>query len=114
MEKLRELRKEAHLTTTALGEILGCSNQAITNYELGNRTPDLKTLIMIADYFDVSVDYLIGRTEAKAIELNQVNNDELNDCEKRLVKMFREIGITHGEKGQKALMDLVDNLLKIM
>jgi len=63
MQKLRDLRKSKGLTTTELGKIIGCSNPTITNYELGNRKPDPETLKKLADFFNVSVDYLLGREE---------------------------------------------------
>lgn len=76
MQKLRELRKAKGLTTTELGKIIGCSNPTITNYELGNRKPDPDTLKKLADYFEVSVDYLLGRKEKSPVLKDEV---ELND-----------------------------------
>ncbi len=61
MQNLRELRKAHGLTTEQLAKIVGCSNATITNYELGNRQPDQKMLFKLADYFGVTVDYLLGR-----------------------------------------------------
>lgn len=63
MERLRELRKQHGLTTTALANIVGCSNPTITHYEKGDRKPDPEMLKKLADYFGVSVDYLLGRNE---------------------------------------------------
>ena len=65
MEVLRKLRKERGITTTELGVAVGCTNPTITNYELGYRQPDNEMLLKLADYFDVSVDYLLGREERK-------------------------------------------------
>lgn len=66
MIRLKELRKSRGLTTAQLGEILGCSNPTITHYERGDRKPDPSTLLRLADYFNVSVDYLLGREETSA------------------------------------------------
>lgn len=63
MERLRELRKQRGLTTTALANIVGCSNPTITHYERGDRKPDPDMLKKFADFFGVSVDYLLGRDE---------------------------------------------------
>ena len=63
MERLRKLRNERNLTTTELGNLFGFSNATITNYELGNRTPNNDTLKRFADFFNVSVDYLLERTD---------------------------------------------------
>ena len=62
-EKLKELRTEKGLSQRKLGEILGVCNQAVSFWETGSREPDLDTIIKIADFFDVSVDFLLGRKE---------------------------------------------------
>ena len=59
---LKSLRKESKLTQSDLGKILHLSQRAISHYESGERFPDEYTLNLIADYFEVSVDYLLGRT----------------------------------------------------
>ena len=58
---LRELRQENGISQRALGDSLNMSNQTVSFWETGSREPDLDTLIKIADYFGVSVDYLLGR-----------------------------------------------------
>lgn len=61
MLKLKELRKNK--TQNEIAKALGITQRTYSNYEAGNRQPDQDTLIKIADYFNVSVDYLLGRTE---------------------------------------------------
>jgi transcriptional regulator with XRE-family HTH domain len=60
---LLRLRKEHKLSLQALGDILGISNQAVSLLEKGKNVPSFNVLIAIADFFDVSLDYLVGRTE---------------------------------------------------
>lgn len=74
MEKLRELRLKHGLTTTELGKEIGCSNPTITNYELGNRKPDPETLVKLANYFGVSVDYLLGREQKPLLDEVELND----------------------------------------
>jgi len=62
-ERLKSLRKEIDLSQSQLAEILGSTQRNISYWELGTTEPDMRTLWRIADYFQVSVDYLIGRTE---------------------------------------------------
>ena len=62
-EKLKELRVEKSLSQRKLGEILGVCNQAVSFWETGSREPDLDAIIKIADFFDVSIDFLLGRKE---------------------------------------------------
>lgn len=60
--KIKSLREDKDLSQKALATILGVSPSAIGMYEQNRREPDNEMLNKIADYFDVSVDYLLGRT----------------------------------------------------
>ena len=60
-ENLRQLREKQGLTQKELAEELGISLRAYQYYERNEREPQLSTLIRIADYFDVSLDELVGR-----------------------------------------------------
>ena len=62
-EKLKELRIEKGLSQRKLGKILGFCNQTVSFWETGSREPDLDALIEIADFFDVSLDFLLGRKD---------------------------------------------------
>lgn len=68
MKRIRELRKERNLTMKRLGEVIGVAESTISLYENGKRQPDNDTLQKLADYFNVTVDYLLGRKE-KADEI---------------------------------------------
>ena len=59
--RLRELRQSKHLTQAELGAVLKVSASTIGMYEQGRREPDNPMLTKMADYFGVSIDYLIGR-----------------------------------------------------
>lgn len=61
--RLKELRRKHHLSQVRLAIELELSQNSISRYENGEREADYRTLIRIADYFDISVDYLLGRTE---------------------------------------------------
>lgn len=63
MNRIKELRKAKGISTVQLGKYLGLTNATITNYENGRRNPTPATLIKLADYFNVTVDYLIGRDD---------------------------------------------------
>lgn len=60
-ENLRALRKQRKLTTIELGEIFGVTNATISKYEKGERKPTPEMLANLADYFGVTIDYLLGR-----------------------------------------------------
>ena len=61
--RLKELRRTRHITQLKLALDLNMSQNTISRYETGEREPGLTELVKIADYFDVSVDYLLERTE---------------------------------------------------
>ncbi len=78
MLKIRELRG-TH-TQDYVAKQLGLNRQTYRNYENGDRQADYATLIHIADYFNVSIDYLLGRSESSAVStpqaVSQVNYDD--------------------------------------
>jgi transcriptional regulator with XRE-family HTH domain len=67
---LKLLRQEKKITQKELATILNLSPSTIAMYETGKRKPDSDTLKLLADYFDVSVDYLLGRTSKKNVEVD--------------------------------------------
>lgn len=63
--RLKLLRTKRNITQAHFAKILGVARTTYAMYEQGQREPDFKTLIKIADYFDVTLDYLLGREEKK-------------------------------------------------
>ncbi len=61
--KLLELRKLNHLTQRDVASYLGISQPSYIRYENGGAEPTLENLVKLADLFDVSVDYLLGRRD---------------------------------------------------
>ena len=61
MENLKKLRKQKGLSQSAFAEILHASQNTVSQWESGEREPSYEITQQIADYFDVSVDYLLGR-----------------------------------------------------
>ena len=63
--RLRELRLERNMSQQRLAMELSMTQNTISRYENGERDPGIKELIRIADYFNVSLDYLLERSEQK-------------------------------------------------
>ena len=63
--RLKQLRKEKGISQLKLAMDLGLNQNSISRYETEDHEADYKTLIAFADYFDVSLDYLLGRTDIK-------------------------------------------------
>ena len=68
MEKLKELREAKNMTQSQLGEYIGAKKSAISLWESGKRQPDQETLMRLASYISVSVDYLLGHESPDQIE----------------------------------------------
>jgi len=78
-ERLRDLRKNRSMTQEELGKIINVTKVSVSGYENGNRSPDTETLQKIADFFDVSTDYLLGRDDPK---------DQLEHYKNKIAKEF--------------------------
>ena len=59
-ERLKELRKEKHLSQAQLAKELQTSQRSISSWETGFREPDFETLELLVKFFGVSADYLLG------------------------------------------------------
>ena len=88
--RIRELRKQHKMTMKELGAVVGLAESTISQYETGKRQPDNETLLKLGEYFNTSVDYLLGstRTNENAPPLTQ--KDE-RDIEKRLQNTIEEL-----------------------
>ncbi len=75
---LRILRKQKGLTQQDMAEIINTSRSCISNYESGNRQPDNEIINLLADYFSVSIDYLLGRSTVKTVFKSENDMSEMN------------------------------------
>lgn len=62
-DRIQSLKINRKLLQKEIAEAVGISVRTYQRYETGERTPDTDTLIKLADYFDVSTDYLLGRSD---------------------------------------------------
>ncbi|MDB7083005.1 helix-turn-helix transcriptional regulator [Erysipelatoclostridium ramosum] len=62
-QRVKQLRKNKHLTGEQLGNVLGITKTGISYWENGRSVPDNEMLLKLADFFDVSIDYLLGKTD---------------------------------------------------
>lgn len=74
MSAINDLRKKSGLSQKEFADLFNVHQTAVSQWETGKTTPDKETLIKIANYFGVSIDYLLGNTEQKEKPL--VNEDE--------------------------------------
>ncbi len=91
--RLKSLRLENNLTLEQLGAIFGVTKQAASRWETGDRLPSIEIVYMLAEYFNVSLDYLTGR--ADDLDMNIINIDNTFSAstskEKELLENFRSL-----------------------
>ena len=107
MENLKKLRKIHEATQQTVADHLGITRSAYSNIENDNRDPDTKTLLKLADYYNVSVDYLLGRETQKkepAAIFEDERQAELNaifermpdeESKDKLIQLVRSFEITN-------------------
>ncbi len=66
-KRIRDLREDTDLTQAELGLILSCSQRVYSNYERGELDIPTDILIKLADFYGVSVDYILGRTDKRDV-----------------------------------------------
>ena len=103
--RLKELRKKANVTQVEVAEKLGISQPAYASWERGIKKPTQENLVKIAQVLNASVDYLVGNSEEKSDELDNIellfrmNSKGLTDEEK---KVFKKELIEFMEERKKA------------
>ena len=85
MKNLIKLRKERGLTNEELGNILGVSKSRYNNWEIERAEPNIEFLIKLADFFCVSIDYLVGHHASTPAPMGE----SLDTEEKELIKYYR-------------------------
>ena len=100
---LRNLRAEKNITGEQLGKILGVPKATVANWETGRNYPNQAVLEKIADYFDVSLDYLMGRTDIKKpapdnFQFAFSDYEKLTDEQKEIIKNLAASLIAQNEK----------------
>ena len=93
-KRLRKLREEKELTIREFAAKFGVGKTTISNWETDNRFPGQDKLIKIADYFDVSLDYLLCRTDNKEVIIVSDTVDGKN-VEFGVDKAYYPDGLTH-------------------
>lgn len=117
-ENLRFLRKKAGLTQAELAKKLHIKQYNVSDYEIGRIEPSIPMLIKFADYYKVSVDYLIGHREK--VEKTQATESDINAyvdemrIDKYLMKIYADIKDLDPDNKKKATDILHFTVLNIL
>lgn len=90
VKNLRKLRLEKGVSQMQLANAVWVTQQSINKYENHNIEPDIETLIKLADYFETSVDYLIGHTDIDHV-IEPTEYFDLNEQEAELINNYRRL-----------------------
>ena len=104
MLRLKELREKSRLNQQGLALKLNISQSTISAYEVGDRTPNLETLIIIANFFNVSLDYLVGLSDVK----QSFSHSDLLFDELKHLQTYRQLD----DSDQRRVDGYVDGLLR--
>ena len=94
-ERLFELRRQRDLTQLDLANYIGLNKQTISQYERGVRRPDIETLSSLCDYFNVSTDYMLGKSDVTirlvdSVGLSKLDSSfVLSEFEEKLIDAYR-------------------------
>ena len=101
-QRIRDLREDSDLTQQELCERLQMHKTTYTNYEQGKHTVPLDFALTLADFYDVSIDYIAGRTQFK----HSMYREGLSEDEQRLLEQYRRLS----ERSKGRVDQFVDQL----
>ncbi|MDD6879270.1 MAG: helix-turn-helix transcriptional regulator [bacterium] len=112
--RLKQLRKDAHLTQTQVGEKVGVTKVSICCYENGTRLPSLDTLVDLANLFKVDVDYLLGNDTYVVADNDYEYSISMSKEELVFIKEIRKYNKLHKDivADPKRIAELIYKKLK--
>lgn len=92
MNRIRDLREDADLKQSELAAATGISQKTLSNYESGKTNPDSYAIIKLAEYFNVTTDYLLGVTQNNYKDLSDITKklDETIDTLSELSNLLKK------------------------
>lgn len=115
--RLKELRENKGLSQYGLAAALHRPQSTIGSWEAGKRETDFITLKTLADFFDVSIDYLLGHDsnavtdEERAAGVIDTVKVTLTAEEDEMLSLYRELGQKRGTVAQQAIKSVIENML---
>ena len=96
--RLRGLMETPDISQAKVAEHVGVTRQAISSYSLGTSVPDIDKLVRIAEFFDVSTEYLLGRTEVKKVDATKQAAAEYLDLSEEAIDAIKLLRFGHMEQ----------------
>lgn len=106
-ERIRELRKEKNITQKMLGEILNVADNTITEWEKGRTEPSISSITALADFFQCSTDFLLGREDYMG-NITTINQS-LQDSEIKLLDYWNKLNRSGQNRAVGFILGLLEN-----
>lgn len=103
--RLKQLRKENNLTQEELAQKISKTRSTIAGYETERKEPDYETLVLLAKYFNVSLDYLMGVSDVRNPYINDKDLDEVDKFLLELKKEAEKEGLEFDETSPQELIE---------
>ncbi|WP_243526865.1 helix-turn-helix domain-containing protein [Bacillus pseudomycoides] len=100
-EIIKKLRREKNITQEQLGNAIGVSKMAISYFEKGKKAPGRETLEKIADYFNITTDYLLGRSDDS--ELTEYESKVVTEEGNNIIKLIETLPKEERQKAWEQL-----------
>ncbi|QIB69760.1 helix-turn-helix domain-containing protein [Aminipila butyrica] len=110
--RIKELRKERKYTQAQLAEILEISQQNMSKYETSKLEPDITSLMKLADFFDVSIDYLLNRSNIRNLTTVNIGNNQVACFSKDQQELLNSFNLLN-KKNQGAILERTRMLLEL-
>lgn len=114
MNNLKKLRKIKGLTQTEVAQFIGITQNSYSYWENDKVKIDNASIIKLADFFGVTVDFLLGREEFSSTEkaggLSETRRMVVNPIEEDLIFAFRQFAKTHSEDAQRAIVTMIEKM----
>ena len=109
MIRLKELRAKKNMSLRDLASVLNISYSSLGKYERGEQQPSYETLIKIANYFNVTTDYLVGITNAKLPDFRKIS-DDLNLSDDSIAKL-KKLPLVIDRNNGMSLADILNEII---
>jgi transcriptional regulator with XRE-family HTH domain len=109
--RFSNLKIEFNVTSKFISEKINVSPSIVTQWEAGKKIPSMKNVIKLAEFFNVSTDYLLGLTDEKQI-YKQVLDDNTNDERKELINNITTSFSKLNNDQLKLVLNLISNIVK--
>lgn len=107
MDNLRMLRQEKYISQQKLAMEIDTNQQSIHRYEHGYNEPDIQTLKKLANFFETSIDYLVGNTDIRH-KIEAVQPFDLNSDEATFIEKYRQLT----PNARRSIMNTIDAFLE--